>query len=70
MDESLAGLGRAKDSIVDRVANMKSLDTRKDIAESGRFWPFWPNFVKNQQKFQQFLTKKWRVDNRAKECIV
>ena len=26
MDESLAGLGRAKDSIVDRVANMKAAE--------------------------------------------
>ena len=25
---------------------------------------------KNQQKFQQFLTKKLRLENGAKECIV
>ena len=27
-------------------------------------------FLKNQQKFQQFLTKKFRLENGAKECIV
>ena len=27
-------------------------------------------FFKNQQKFQQFLTKKLRLENGAKECIV
>ena len=27
-------------------------------------------FVKNQKKIQQFLTKKLRLENGAKECIV
>ena len=27
------------------------------------------NAVKNQQKFQQFLTKKFILENGAKECI-
>ena len=27
-------------------------------------------FFKNQQKIQQFLTKKLRLENGAKECIV
>ena len=37
---------------------------------SDKIFKNFQNFAKNQQKFQQFLTKKLRVENGAKECIV
>ena len=49
--------------------------------KSAKFWQILQQFVKNQQKIQQFLTKKLRLENvspvfdygfqnGAKECIV
>ena len=38
--------------------------------KSAKFWQVLQNFVKNQQNVQQFLTKKLRLENGAKECIV
>ena len=37
---------------------------------SDKIFKNFQNFAKNQQKFQQFLTKKLRVENGAKECIL
>ena len=37
---------------------------------SAKFWQILQHFVKISKKIQQFLTKKLRLENGAKECIV
>ena len=49
--------------------------SRKDLVKfskkSEKFWQILQHFVKNQQKVQQFLTKKLSFhENGAKECIL
>ena len=42
----------------------------KNSATFSKFWQILQHFVKISKNFQQFLTKKLRLENGAKECIV
>ena len=38
--------------------------------KSAKFWQILQHLFKNQQKYQQFLTREVRLENGAKDCIV
>ena len=54
-------LGKSREKLVKFI---------KNSAKFNKFWQILQHFVKISKQIQQFLTKKLRLENGAKECIV
>ena len=62
-------LGKSREKLVKFSKNSAKIQ-QKFSKNSAKFWQILQHFVKISKKNKQFLTKKLRIENGVKECIV
>ena len=63
-------LGFSQNCCILGKSREKLVKFSKNSAKFRKFWQILQHSVKISKKIQQFLTKKLRLENGAKECIV